>query len=346
MKNNKQKNNETDFVVMWVDGNDPEWQKEKAKYDVNANADGSLYRYRDWDLLQYWFRGIEKFAPWVRKIHFVTWGHIPKWLNTENSKLNIVKHSDFIPEKYLPTFSANSIENNLHRIKGLADNFVFFNDDFYLIKKVKETDFFKDNVPLDTAVLNVHCPKKSLVSQYFCINDTSIINEHFNYKESLKQNFSKWFSLKNGLLLFRTLALLPSPRFPGFWQSHIASSYNKSTFEKIWELEEEILDSTCSHKFRETTDVNQWVFKEWQIASGNFVARKANFGKSFYIDRDGIEKLKGKIIKCIKKQKVNIIAINDGPMSDKEYSDLIKDLKDAFEKILPERSSFEKEEEK
>lgn len=336
-----EENNKIDFVVMWVDGNDPEWQKEKSKYSVKGNADGTIYRYRDWDLLQYWFRGVEKFAPWVRKIHFVTWGHIPKWLNTDNPKLNIVKHEDFIPKKYLPTFSANSIENNLHRIKGLSDNFVFFNDDFYLIKDVKESDFFKNNVPLDTVALNVHCPKKSLVSQYFCINDTSIINEHFDFHSSIKANFWKWFNLKNGAVMLRTLTLLPSPRFPGFWQSHIASSYNKSTFEKVWELEEEILDSTCMHKFRETTDVNQWVFKEWQIASGNFIPRKVNFGKSFYIDRDGINRLKSKILSCIEKQKVNIIAINDGPMSDEEYNLLIKDLKKSFESILGKKSSFE-----
>ena len=50
------KEEQIDFVVMWVDGNDPDWRKEKAKYEVNNNADGSIYRYRDWDLLQYWFR--------------------------------------------------------------------------------------------------------------------------------------------------------------------------------------------------------------------------------------------------------------------------------------------------
>lgn len=333
-------NKPIDFVVMWVDGNDPAWQKEKNKYDVNSNADGSIYRYRDWDLLQYWFRGVEKFAPWVNKIHFVTWGHIPKWLNTKNPKLNIVNHKDFIPKKYLPTFSANSIENNLHRIKGLSDDFVFFNDDFYIIKNVKPKDFFIDSVPRDTAALNVHCPKKSLISQYFCINDTSIINEHFNFKESIKKNARKWFTLKNGQYLLRTISLLPSPRFPGFWQNHIATSYNKKTFEELWDKEYEILDNTCSHKFRETSDVNQWVFKEWQIASGNFIPRSVKFGATFYIDRDGI-KIKSQILKCITKQKVNIVAINDGPMSDTEFKNLIEDLKKAFEKIMPEKSSFE-----
>ena len=92
---------------MWVDGNDPEWQKEKNNYDKKDNADGSIVRYRDWDLLQYWFRGVEKFAPWVNKVYFITWGHLPKWLDTSNPKLVIVNHKDYIPEEYLPTFSAN-----------------------------------------------------------------------------------------------------------------------------------------------------------------------------------------------------------------------------------------------
>ena len=56
--------NPIDFVIIWVDGNDKQWQEEKAKYDgktvTNANSE---VRFRDWDNLQYWFRGVEKFAP-------------------------------------------------------------------------------------------------------------------------------------------------------------------------------------------------------------------------------------------------------------------------------------------
>ena len=76
--------NKIDFVMIWVDGNDPEWQKEKNKYDSSdEKGDNTIVRYRSWDNLQYWFRGIEKFAPWVNKVHFVTWGHLPPWLNKE-----------------------------------------------------------------------------------------------------------------------------------------------------------------------------------------------------------------------------------------------------------------------
>ncbi len=331
-----------DFVLMWVDGNDPEWQKEKNKYSPKSNADGSIYRYRDFGLLKYWFRGVEKYAPWVNKIYFITWGHIPDWLDTTNKKLVIVNHKDYIPEKYLPTFSANTIEDNLFRIKDLSENFVLFNDDLYIINKTSPEDFFENGVPKDTVALNVHCPKKSLISQYFCLNDVSIINEHFDFKKSMKENFWKWFNLKNGKHMLRTLTLMKCPRFPGFWQHHIASSLKKSVMEEVWNKEYEILDNTCMNKFRSTADVNQWLFKEWQIASGNFINRSVKFGKTYYIDRDGIENTKKDMLKYISKQKGKMIAINDGKMTDEEFESLTCDLTKVFEKLYPNKSMFEK----
>lgn len=331
-----------DFVVMWVDGNDPEWQKEKQKFSVDDNADGSIYRYRDFGLLKYWFRGVEKFAPWVNNVYFVTWGHVPEWLDLNNPKLKVVKHSDFIPEDYLPTFSANAIENNLHRIDGLSEQFVLLNDDFYLIDSVKETDFFKNGKPMDTVALNVQCPQRSLVSRFFGINNTAIINDHFNFESSIKENFWKWYSLKNGKNVLRSIVLKGCPRFPGFWQHHLASSFCKSTFEEVWEKEYEILHQTSSHKFRESTDVNQWLFKDWQIASGNFEVRNVKFGEAFYIDRDGITNIKNRIINYITHQKGKMIVINDGEMSDLEFNLLVEDLEKSFNEILPTKSHFEK----
>ncbi len=64
-----------DFVIAWVDGSDPEWQKERDKYR-GAAGESAENLYRDWDNVPYWFRGVEKFAPWVNKIHFVTCGHL------------------------------------------------------------------------------------------------------------------------------------------------------------------------------------------------------------------------------------------------------------------------------
>lgn len=83
-----------DFVITWVDDSDEEWQKDRNSYLKNDDCDTRVQRFRNWDLLRYWFRGVEKFAPWVNRIHFITYGHLPKYLNVHHPKLNIVKHSD------------------------------------------------------------------------------------------------------------------------------------------------------------------------------------------------------------------------------------------------------------
>lgn len=119
------KNQVIDFVITWVDGSDPIWFQEKQKIFKKAvgavDTDDRSERYRDWGILKYLFRSIEKFAPWVNNVYFVTCGHLPEWLNTECSKLQIVSHKDFIPQKYLPTFNSHPIEWNFHRIKNLSD---------------------------------------------------------------------------------------------------------------------------------------------------------------------------------------------------------------------------------
>ena len=117
------KNEKIDIVILWVDGNDPKWQKEKNKY-LETKGDSKVNRFRDFDNLQYLFRGIEKYADWVNKVFFITWGHLPEWLNEKNEKLEIINHEDFIPKEYLPTFNSNVIEMNLHRIKNLSSHFI------------------------------------------------------------------------------------------------------------------------------------------------------------------------------------------------------------------------------
>ena len=110
------------FVIPWVDGSDQEWIELFNKYAPSGkkkNIDFSAERYRDYGLLKYWFRGVEKFAPYVRKVHFITNGQKPDWLNTDCPKLNWVKHSDYIPQDCLPVFSSHPMLTN--RQDGFLD---------------------------------------------------------------------------------------------------------------------------------------------------------------------------------------------------------------------------------
>lgn len=328
-------NEKIDFVIIWVDGNDIEWQKEKNKYSPNSSDDFRTIRYRDWDNLKYIFRGIEKYAPWVNRVHFVTCGHLPKWLNTKNPKLNIVKHSDYIPKEYLPTFSANPIETNLHRIEGLEEKFVFFNDDTFITKKVKPTDFFKNGLPCDSAIENPIVPSGNDIIDYILLNDMEILNRYFDKKNVMRKNFSKWFNLKYGPYLAKTCSLLQWKKFTGLRYSHLPSSILKSTMEKLWDCEYETLNNTGKHKFRNKFDVNQYLFTNWQMLSGKFFPRKCSIGK-FYLITDDNRKIKN----AIESQRYKLICLNDGE-SISDFEKAKCDINKSFDKILGDKSSFE-----
>lgn len=327
--------NKIDIIIPWVDGADENWLKEKSKYSKSTDADDNINRYRDWDLLKYWFRSIEKFAPWVNKIHFITFGHLPCWLNTENNKINIVKHSDYIPKKYLPVFSSHPIELNMFRIEGLSDKFIYFNDDTYLLRAIHPEDFFKNNLPVDNV--------KEVALRFFpdgidhiIGNDMTLINKNFKKREVIKKNRKQWFSLKSPIAFLKNLYMLPVNGFSAFENPHIPVPFLKSTLKEVWEKEYETLDLTCSNRFRSNGDVNQWLFRYWQFAKGSFVQSKGPEGIFCSIGRDDA------IIKdTILNQKQKMICLSDDNPHIDFYTEQ-KFLVDLLEKILPEKSSFEK----
>lgn len=324
-----------DFVITWVDGNDLNWQKEKAIYKPETRTDNRNVRYREWDNLKYWFRAVEQYAPWVNKIYFVTWGHLPEWLDTRNEKLVIVNHKDFIPKEYLPTFNSCSIEMNLHRIKNLSDNFVYFNDDVFLLDKVKETDFFKNNLPCDSAVLSAIIPSGADDFEHTLVNNINIINKYFNMKQSIKNNPSKWFNLKYGKDQIRTLLLMGWNNFPGIRIRHIPASLTKKVFNELWDKEYGMLNSTSLSKFRNTLGVNPWVLQDYFIASGDFYPRSTKFGK--LMDVSNVKEIK----EAIEKKKYKTICINDNSKIE-DFENIKKEINSSFEKNLPNKSSFEK----
>ena len=96
-----------DFILPWVDNEDPQWQESLRKWlPADSGAfDASAARYRNWHLLRFWFRGVEKYAPWVRKVHLVTCGQKPHCLNYDHPKLHFVNHEDYLPADALPVFN-------------------------------------------------------------------------------------------------------------------------------------------------------------------------------------------------------------------------------------------------
>lgn len=326
-----------DFVVTWVDGGDRNWIDKRNKFfkksEVNKDMNNES-RYRDFDIFKYWFRAVENYAPWVNKIYLIIDGQVPSWLNVKNDKLTVIDHKEYIPNEALPTFNSNSIEVNVHRIKGLSENFVLFNDDTILNNFVKETDFFKNGIPKDIYAESPIIATKDSID-HIMVNNVEIINEFFDKQLFYKKNFTKIFSPKVGSKLLRTIALAPSSKFVGFWNSHLPISYNKKTFETVWGKCEKELINTTNNKFRTPYDVSHWLMRYWQLASGNYSVG-SRIGKVFDLSEQNIDEA----VADIKNSKYKILCLNDNDNL-KEYTQIKNKLKDVLKIKFKRKSKFE-----
>lgn len=339
-----------DFVIAWVDGNDSEWQAEKKKWEplskgtMDPVANGGC-RYRADDVsLRFCLRSIEKYAPWVNRIHFVTCGQKPYWLDENHPKLNLVNHTDFIPEKYLPTFNANTIETNFHRIAGLSEQFVFFNDDVCLLQPVTKDFFFRNGNPVFATDLRY--PSMVTYSNWsrLAFNDYCLVKNSFDTRKSIWENRSKWFSIsKLGLKRVRQnfLCYLANKTIPVGTYGHVALPHLKSTLEEVWTRWPDVMGTSSMHKFRSDEQVNQWLFCAWNQAKGRFYpVHEGGRGEFFDMREDTLDL----ICETIKRQSVPQICINDELKNDTLFETCMRSINNAYHEILPEKSSFEKDE--
>ncbi len=331
-----------DFVITWVNGMDEAWRRQKAEYmqvDEADKSDDSEERYRDWGLLRYWFRGVEQFAPWVRKIHFITWGHLPTWLNTEHPKLHIVRHEDYIPQEFLPVFNSNVLEIHMHRIEDLSENFVYFNDDVMVLRDIMPEYFFKDGKPCDMLAFQpvVANPSNPVMSHLY-LNNTLVLSKYFKKRQNVRQQPGNYF--KPGyppLYFFYNMLELAFPLYTGLYTVHGPMPFCKSTFEELWQKEEHALWEMSANRFRSENDLTPYLFREWQKLSGNFHAK--NILKDFQYFN--IHTKNEKLIQTIEKQKKKLICMNDGQVKG-NIEPVRRELQQAFETILPKASAFEK----
>lgn len=324
-----------DFVITWVDGEDPTWIAEKTKYvskeQANREDIAGESRYKDNGLLRYWFRGVEQFAPWVNKVFFVTYGHLPIWLNTANPKLRIVKHEDFLPKEYIPTFNSNTITLNLHRIKELSDRFVYFNDDMFLVSHVEPQIFFKNGLPREMAVLDIVPYVQISDYWYMYHNNIALLNRNCKKREMQNKYLLIWLSPRYGKFIIKNLLLMPFSLYSGFYEVHTPNSYLKSAYKKAWEDNFDQFNQTSLHKVRTYSDVTEWCIRYLQMVHGSIMPiNKYKIGRYATIKSKSLPEM-------IKSGKFKYICINDE--CDGEQFEKVRS---AFEHILPHKSSYER----
>lgn len=337
-----------DFVLTWVDGSDPAWLAEKRRFD-GGGADGPCAggeanaecRYRDSGLLRYWFRAVEKFAPWVNRVFFVTCGQKPDWLDETNPKLRLVNHSEYIPADHLPTFHSDTIELNLHRLTDLSERFVLFNDDTFLLQPVTPDFFFRKGLPVIPCDLGIPrwigCSNISRV----VVNNAGVLKRGLDVERLVWKNILKFVDVR-ALGFGRAAKNAASFAVNRMWIpgtfGHLPMAHLKSTFEEIWRAQPTVMERTSRSRFRVDDGVNHWLAGAWNVVSGRFYpANEKRRGEFVTFD----EKTLALVCGIVCRQSSPQLCLNDRG-DDVTPGRCFEEIAKAFEGILPVRSSFEK----
>jgi Stealth protein CR2, conserved region 2/Stealth protein CR3, conserved region 3/Stealth protein CR4, conserved region 4 len=137
---------EIDVVFSWVDGSDPALSSCRSRLLACAalgDGDDADARTRQIDELRYALRSVDQNAPWVRRVFIATDSRLPDWLIADHPKVSVVRASEhFSDPDALPTFNSHAVETQLHHIDGLAEHFLYCNDDMFFGRPVAPSMFF------------------------------------------------------------------------------------------------------------------------------------------------------------------------------------------------------------
>lgn len=232
------KKNDIDAVFTWVNHRDEQWQQKKSIHLKNAHlgcensADDA--RYEDHNELFYSVNAVKKYLPWIKNIYIVTDKQKPEWLSGNDEKVILIDHSEIIDLQFLPTFNSHVIEANLHKIKGLSENFIYFNDDVFVAKPLGREHFFRKN-----GVASFFLSMKNL--------------EEMKGKGVLTATLKA--SLNSRYILKKTIEIDPQQSLV-----HTYVPLKKSFFEEAWHLFEPRIIEFLSNKFRGENDLNLATF--------------------------------------------------------------------------------------
>lgn len=317
-----------DLIYLWVDGNDPVWLAKKnaflpAGQQVNPEVAGEC-RYVENDELRYSLRSVEKYAPWIRRVYIVTDDQTPPWLDTSNPRVRVVSHREILPAGILPVFNSTVIELFLHRISGLAEHFLFANDDM-LFNAPVGPDFFFDAEGRPVARLKKQSLKRHLDKVYpykvYCA------------QRQIQQRWGKLYKL--------------APH-------HNVDAYRKSDYAACMEAFREDVERTSHSRFRKKEDFHRSAVLYYALALGHAVLRPVNryngaenplqcvralFGSGCRTDSRCIPVSAPDIASVLEKYRPQLFCLNDDERA--TVSDRMR-TRQFLDRLFPEKSSFEK----
>ena len=290
-----------DAVITYVNGLDPVWQQSYREY---VGAPAVTKHFRDWGTLKYLLRGIETHLPFIRNVHLVVSGptQIPQWADRRN--LHIVLHEDIIPHRFLPVFNSTAIEMFLHRIEGLDEEVLYFNDDFFPVADCRPEQFFENG--------------RAFIKFSHHLLAGGMYKKHVRNSDRLAR---------------RAAGLGPSILF--LRPQHTCYPMLRSESEVLYNsMENEILDSVT--RVRNEKNFNGGLYQSYLRHRGKTGPARTT-GKYFSLALNSAERI-GRYILAPKR---NFVCINDVRLDEAKFIRYRDALLAAFEKKFPNKSRYE-----
>lgn len=289
-----------DAVITFVDGNRQQWRETYAKA---IGGKPSFTRFRDWGTLRYLFRGLQTNAQFIRNVFLVVSDvdQVPEWVDA--TKVKIITHEQFIPAKLLPTFSSNVIELWLHKIPGLSEEFIYFNDDVFLLNPCTPEDFFVGGKPRLSPRIRT---EKTTMFHQMLVNSTETARH--------------------------ILGIPQSPEFLA--QRHTVAPMTRSSYLYAYKMAAKRIYNSFT-PIRNAKNLNDYVFMDLNYLAGKYHPARIDF-KYFGLDAKNMKE----ICKHIETSPVKTLCINDG-CAQEDFETVRAHVLDSFEKRFPGKSIYE-----
>lgn len=296
-----------DAVITYVNGSDSEWQRQYGEF---CGQPILAKRYRDWGLLPFLLRGIEQCMPFIENVFIVVAfeSQVPEWI--DRSRVRIVYHRDIIPQEFLPTFNSGTIEIFLHRIEGLAEQFVYFNDDIFPVRPMNPNQFFDNNKII------VHYARHCLA-----------LNK---YKKRVRSadRFARLAAERKGYHI-NNCPIFIRPQ-------HTCTPMLREESEQMFAtIETELLGNISV--LRTSSNPNQYVYTDYLYYIGQAINRRISTKHCSMATCTH-----RRVANSILKPSTDLVCINDVSMSEQRKEQMQETLLEAFKVRFPSKSRFEK----
>jgi hypothetical protein len=276
-----------DAVYLWVDDSDADWQKRKAEFAKSPVVPGAnvASRFREFGELQASIRMLAKNAPFIRKVFIVTDNQQPDLSALQELPFDVelIFHESIIDKKFLPTYSSRALTANLHRIPGLAQRFLYINDDTFVAAATTPSTWFTESG------VRLRYSSTALPERGSLVKNEVIYN-------------ARWVTVD--LAATKGWASIPGQI------EHGAHPFLKSVLAELWREFPKELAAVTAERFRSPTGIlPEWLHNLSAMATGR--AELATGSTYKYVAINDVTSVGGMVQVLLRRGRILTLCLND-----------------------------------